>query len=224
MVSRTCEIIAPDGRTLHVYDAGGAGEAGGTVVIWHHGTPQTGEPPVPLVPELGRRGIRCVSYDRPGYGGSARLPGRNVASAAADVAAIADALHIEEFATIGVSSGGPHALACAAFLPGRVTGVVTVAGPAPFGADGLDWFAGMAEAATARMQAGARGRPAIETPLSAAGFPAGGLTVSDLASLVDDCGWLGAVSERAMANGFPGIVDDVLSMVTPSGFHPSKIG
>src|SRR5260221_14057454 len=77
MVSRTCEIIAPDGRTLHVYDTDGAGEAGGTVVIWHHGPPQTREPPVPLVPELGRRGIRCVSYDRPGYGGGARAPARD---------------------------------------------------------------------------------------------------------------------------------------------------
>jgi pimeloyl-ACP methyl ester carboxylesterase len=222
MSGRTCEIIAPDGRLLHVYDTG-AGAGGDTAVIWHHGTPQTGEPPVPLLPELGRRGIRFVSYDRPGYGRSARFQGRTVASAAADVMAIADALDIAEFATIGVSSGAPHALACAALLPGRVTGVVTVAGPAPFGAEGLDWFADMAEVAAARIRAGARGRQAIEAHLAATGFPAGSMTASDLAALVADWRWLGPASERAMANGLPGIVDDLLSVVRPWGFTLSVI-
>jgi len=222
-MARTYEIVAPDGRTLHVYDTGDAEVESDAVVIWHHGTPQIGEPPGPLVSALGQCRMRCVSYDRPGYGGSAPHHGRDVASAAADVAAIADALGIEEFATVGVSSGGPHALACAALLPGRVTGAVNVAGPAPFGADGLDWFAGMADAAAARMHAGLRGRVAIETHLSSTGFAADGLTLSDLTALVDDWRWLGAISQQAMASGFRGVVDDVLSMVTPWGFRPSEI-
>jgi pimeloyl-ACP methyl ester carboxylesterase len=222
-MARTYEIIASDGRALHVYDTGDADGEADAVVIWHHGTPQTGEPPAPLVPTLGQCRIRCISYDRPGYGGSAPHHGRNVAAAAADVAAIVDALNIEEFATIGISSGGPHALACAALLPGRVTGAVNVAGPAPFGADGLDWFAGMGAAAAARMQAGVRGRVAVETHLTSSGFAADVFTLSDLAALVDEWRWLGEVSQQAMANGFPGVVDDVLSMVTPWGFRPSEI-
>lgn len=220
-MTRTYEIIAPDGRTLHVYDTNHAGA--GTVLFWHHGTPQTGEPPAPLIPELERRDIRCISYDRPGYGKSAGLQGRNVAAAAADVTVITDALHITEFATIGVSSGGPHALACAALMPGRVTGVVTVASPAPLDAEGLDWFADMAEAAAARVRAGALGRPELEAHLEATGFPVGSLTTSDLTALVADWRWLSLVSEKAMANGFPGIVDDVMSMATAWGFAPSKI-
>jgi pimeloyl-ACP methyl ester carboxylesterase len=222
-MARTCEIIAHDGRTLRVYDTGDAEVESDTVVIWHHGTPQIGEPPVPLVPAFAQRRMRCISYDRPGYGGSVPHHGRDVASAAEDVAAIADALDIGEFATIGVSSGGPHALACAALLPGRVTGAVTMAAPAPFGADRLDWFAGMGDAAAARMRAGIRGRGAIETHLSTTGFAADVPTRSDLATLVDDWCWLGAISQQAMASGFRGAVDDVLSMVTPWGFHPSEI-
>jgi pimeloyl-ACP methyl ester carboxylesterase len=217
------EIIAPDGRALRVYDTGDAGRTGDAVVIWHHGTPQTGEPPEPLRPALAQRELRCVAYDRPGYGGSAPHVGRDVAAAAADVAAITDALDIGEFATIGISSGAPHALACAALLPGRVTRAVAVAGPAPFRADGLDWFAGMAAGAAARMRAGARGRQAIETHLNLSGFAGDVLPLADLTALVDDWQWLAAVSQQAMAGGFRGAVDDVLCMVEPWGFPLAKI-
>ena len=61
---------------------------------------------------------RLVSYGRPSYGGSRPNAGRDVASAAADVAGLADALEIERFAVMGASGGGPHALACAALLGG----------------------------------------------------------------------------------------------------------
>ena len=82
------DLVLPEGRTLHVYDTGGTG----LPVVWHHGTPNVGEPPEPLLPAAARLGIRWVSYDRPGYGGSSARPGRDVASAAADVATLADAL------------------------------------------------------------------------------------------------------------------------------------
>jgi pimeloyl-ACP methyl ester carboxylesterase len=72
------------------------------------------------------------------YGGSTPHPGRDVASAAADVASIADALGIGRFAVMGDSGGGPHALACAAVLPERVLATVCMSGPAPFDAEGLD--------------------------------------------------------------------------------------
>ena len=89
--------------------------------------------------------IRLISYDRPGYGGSSRYRGRSVADAAADVDRIADALGLDAFAVVGRSGGGPHALACAALLNGRVTrtaGLVSVAHP---DADELDWFDQMTE-------------------------------------------------------------------------------
>ncbi len=81
-----------DGRTLHVYDTGADRTDGRLAVFWHHGTPNIGAPPDPLFLAAARLGIRWVSYDRPGYGGSTPYPDRDVASAAPDVAAVADAL------------------------------------------------------------------------------------------------------------------------------------
>jgi pimeloyl-ACP methyl ester carboxylesterase len=96
-------------RTLHIYDACAGAEAR-IPVIWHHGTSSIGAPPEPLLPAADERGIRWVSYDRPGYGGSTPHPGRDVASAAADVSRVADALGIDQFAVMGYSGGAPHAL------------------------------------------------------------------------------------------------------------------
>jgi pimeloyl-ACP methyl ester carboxylesterase len=90
-----------------------------------------------------RRGIRLVGYDRPGYDRSDRHAGRAVSDAAADAATIADAFGASRFRTWGVSGGGPHALACAALLPDRVIAAATLASVAPYGVEGLDWFAGM---------------------------------------------------------------------------------
>lgn len=150
-----------DGRTLHVYDKGAEDGEGKLAVFWHHGTPNIGAPPEPLFPAAARLGIRWVSYDRPGYSLSTPHPGWDVASAAAHVSGIADALGIDRFAVMGHSGGGSHALACGALLPDRVLGVVSVAGLAPFGAEGLDWFAGMAASGVASLRA-AEGRAAKE--------------------------------------------------------------
>jgi pimeloyl-ACP methyl ester carboxylesterase len=95
---------------------------------------------------LYRLGVRLISYDRPGYGGSSRAPGRSVADAATDVETIADDLGIEEFSVVGRSGGGPHALACAALLPDRVRRTAVLVGLAPSDATGLDWFGGMTDA------------------------------------------------------------------------------
>ena len=91
-------------------------------------------------------GIRLIGFDRAGYGDSSRHAGRNVGAVAADVESIADALGLERFATWGISGGGPHALACAALCDGRLTAAASLAGVAPWGAEGLDWLAGMGEA------------------------------------------------------------------------------
>src|SRR5215210_3425405 len=98
-----------DGRTLHVYDTGDA--YGRLAVFWHHGTPNIGAPPEPLFAAAEDLGIRWVSYDRAGYGRSTPDPGRNLASAAAGVSAVADRLGIDRFALMGHSGGGSHALA-----------------------------------------------------------------------------------------------------------------
>lgn len=128
MVTET-DLALDDGRTLHVYGTGTGDETTGLAVFWQGGTPSTGAPPEPLFAAAAERGIRWVSHDRPGYGGSTPLPGRNVASVAADVASVADALGIGRFAVMGDSGGGPHALACAAVF-GAWSWMGTVAGQA----------------------------------------------------------------------------------------------
>src|SRR5829696_1835953 len=165
MVTQT-DLELGDGRTLHAYDTGADDAAGRLAVFWHHGSPNIGAPPEPLFSAADRLGIRWVSYDRPGYGESTPHPDRDVASAAADVSAVADALGIEQFAVMGHSGGGSHALACAALLPERVLGVVSVAGMAPFSAEGLDWFEGFGPGGAASLRAAAAGRAALEEYLA----------------------------------------------------------
>jgi pimeloyl-ACP methyl ester carboxylesterase len=160
-VVREIDLGLGDGRTLHVYDTGADDADGRLAVFWHHDTPNIGAPPEPLFAASARLGIRWVSYDRPGYGGSSPYRDREVASAADYVSCVADALGIDRFAVMG-SSGGPHALACGALLPERLLGVVSVAGLAPFDAEGLDWFAGMSDSSVASLRAAAEGRAAKE--------------------------------------------------------------
>ncbi|WP_329566679.1 alpha/beta fold hydrolase [Kitasatospora sp. NBC_01266] len=120
------------------------GDPGGRPVFLMHGTPGSRVGPIPRSTVLYNLGVHLISFDRPGYGSSDRLIGRQVASAAADVQAIADELGLERFAVVGRSGGGPHALACGALLPDRVHRVAALVSLAPWNAEGLDWYGGMA--------------------------------------------------------------------------------
>jgi pimeloyl-ACP methyl ester carboxylesterase len=218
-VPTEADLPTPDGRTLHVYDTGGSG----LPVVWHHGTPNVGEPPEPLFPAAARLGVRWLAYDRPGYGGSSPRPGRDVASAAGDVAVLADALGVDRFAVMAHSGGVPHALACAALLPDRVTAAAGVAGPAPFDADGLDWFAGMAASQVASLGAAAAGRAAKERYETEDGGHDPELVPADEAVLAGDWGWLLDVIGPAVVAGPAARIDDDLAFVAPWGFDPARV-
>jgi pimeloyl-ACP methyl ester carboxylesterase len=133
-------VATGDGRELCVEQTG---DLSGRVVLVHWGTPNSRHHYGPAASWAASEGIRLVSYDRPGYGRSSSQPGRTVADCVPDVRAVADALGADRLVVWGISGGGPHALACAALLPDRVAAVATLASPAPFGASGLDYFAGM---------------------------------------------------------------------------------
>jgi pimeloyl-ACP methyl ester carboxylesterase len=132
----------PDGRTLAIEEAG---DPDGHPVLVHEGTPNSRHLYPPAATDAAARGLRLISYDRPGYGGSSPQPGRTVADCAADVRVICADLGIDRLAMWGISGGGPHVLACAALLPDLVTAAASLASPAPMDAEGLDWFAGMGE-------------------------------------------------------------------------------
>jgi pimeloyl-ACP methyl ester carboxylesterase len=222
LVTQELDLTLADGRRLHAYDSG-LPAASGFVVVWHHGTPNIGLPPAPLFPTSERLGIRWVSYDRPGYGGSDALPGRDIASAAGDVAAVVDALGIERFAVMGHSGGGPHAFACAALLPDRVSAAMVGASLAPYGADGLDWFAGMAPSAEAGLRAAAAGRDEKERYEASARDAEPGFIDADWAALGGAWSWFGTVVGPAMRDGPGPLIDDDLAYVAPWGFDPSAI-
>jgi pimeloyl-ACP methyl ester carboxylesterase len=135
-------VQSPDGRTLAVEETG---DPAGWPVLIHNGTPNSRLIYAPIVADAKARGLRLISYDRPGYGGSSPHPGRTVADCAADVRAICATLGIDRLVTWGISGGGPHVLACAALLPDLVVAAASLASLAPLGAQGLDWFAGMGE-------------------------------------------------------------------------------
>jgi pimeloyl-ACP methyl ester carboxylesterase len=226
-------IQLADDRVVHAYDtradgvASSASTAGSTIaVFWHHGSPNIGSPPEPLFAAAEANGLHWVSYDRPGYGGSSPHDGRTVASAAADVAAIADALGIARFAVLGHSGGGPHALACAALLPERVIAAVSVSAPAPFDADGLDWYAGWSPGIAAENRAATGGRAALEAHWAEAepDDPGAFFTKADMAALGGSWSWLAGVAGQAIEQGNEGYLEDTLASVRPWGFSPEAIG
>jgi pimeloyl-ACP methyl ester carboxylesterase len=133
-------VRTPDGRTLAIEDTG---DPAGRPVLVHGGTPCSRNLYPPNVTDAAERGLRLIGYDRPGYGGSTPCPGYSIADCAGDVRAICAALDIDRLAMWGISGGGPYPLACAALLPDLVAAAASLASHAPYGAEGLDWFAGM---------------------------------------------------------------------------------
>ncbi len=80
-------------------------------------------------------GVYYLMADRPGYGGSTRLPHRGIAQFADDLAALLDAQGLERVPVMGTSGGGPHALAFAAVHPEKTSAAAVVVGGAPLQKD-----------------------------------------------------------------------------------------
>jgi len=219
------------GRSLEIVDGG---DPAGLPVIVHNGTPMAAG----IMPghdlDARSKGLRLISYGRPGYGGSPRERGRCVADAATDVRLLADALGLDRFATWGVSGGGPHALATAALLPERVVAAACLAGVAPYDATGLDFLAGMGEGNVVEFGAAVRGEDILGPLLEEmAGHLADATTESmieamssllpavDREALRSDPEFGATFTELgrlAARHGVEGWVDDDLAFVRPWGF------
>ena len=122
-------VTLPDGRVLAYTDIGAPT---GRVVMYFHGAPSSRLDLGFFADELAERDVRVLSTDRPGYGRSSPQPGRDWADWPTDLAVLADHVGVERFAVLGLSSGGPYAVAVAAQLPDRVTAAGVVGGETDF--------------------------------------------------------------------------------------------
>jgi pimeloyl-ACP methyl ester carboxylesterase len=230
-------VNTTDGRALAFEEYG---DPGGTPVFVLHGTPGcrfSGRHPDES--RVADAGLRLITYDRPGYGQSARHKGRRVIDCVADVAAIADELGIERFAVNGGSGGGPHALAVGARLRARVTRVGCDVGVAPHDADDIDWLAGMDPANVQEFEWALAGEdtlvPELEKQANEAIVKVEAdptallsqfeLSPSDRAVLEDPRvqQTLRRSTKESFANGVWGWVDDDLAFTEPWGFDVEEL-
>lgn len=234
MDTATHFITTPDGRQIYVIESG---KRHGIPVLVHSGTPGAGMLHRSWTEDAAARGMRLITYDRPGYGESSPHRGRTVASVAADVAEIAEHLRIKRLLIWGVSGGGPHALACAALLPDLVAAAAALASPAPHDADDLDWLSGMGEDNLAEFGAALQGRAPLAafiqaavpglleaTPASLIAAMRTLLSPPDVAALNEEnASYLIETMQRAVQESSDGWIDDDLAFTTPWGFDPAQI-
>ncbi len=227
-------ISSGAGRTLEYL---AEGPPDGLPLVLHHGTPSGAVRCAPIFEAAAQRGLRVLLPSRPGYGGSTPLPGRRIADVAADVGTLLDAIGAGHFVTVGWSGGGPHALACAALLPGRCLGAATVAGVAPYDAAGLDWTAGMSEENIAEFGIAARGVTELDAFLTRAAGELARVTGAEVAdafagllSEVDRAALAGGLadylaesSRYAVSAGIAGWRADDLAFLADWGFRPDDV-
>jgi pimeloyl-ACP methyl ester carboxylesterase len=223
------DVTLRDGRTLHVYDAG---DPNGNVLVEHHGTPGSGVAYSPDLELARERGLRIVTYDRAGYGGSTPNPGRSVADVVPDIEDVLDHFGIERYASLGASGGCPHSFACGARSE-RCIAAAAIASPTPYPADGLDWLAGMGDQNIEEFGLALEGADAVvpyiereaaefakATPEQIKDVLVTLLPPVDAAVLTGDrANHAKRMFDRAIAHGIAGWRDDDLAFVKPWGFE-----
>jgi pimeloyl-ACP methyl ester carboxylesterase len=226
-------VRLPDGRRL---DLRVSGPAGGFPLVFHYGTPGAATPVRAVERAVHARGLRLVTTSRPGYGGSSPQPGRRVVDVAADTAAVLAAIGADRCLVAGWSGGGPHALACGARL-GAAAAVLVIAGGAVYGAEGLDWMAGMGEENVAEFSAALAGEDQLRSFLLAAreqvkDVTAAGIVASlqtllpdvDRAVLTGEFGEdLAAMFREAVRTGVEGWFEDDIALTRSWGFGLEEI-
>ena len=231
-------VTLPDGRLVAYIDGG---DPAGYPVLGLHGTPGCRLNRLPDDSVYARAGARYITTDRAGYGQSSRHRGRSVADEAADVRAVADLLGLDRFSVVGGSGGGPHALACAALLDGRVERVACQSSLAPLGAGGMrrdEWLDEMVPESAQALEWAEAGEAFLAAEILSAQARMEQQLLSDPASFLGEGMGEGdreilarpevvAVFTRIMAeqaaHGVGGSVDDTLAFARPWGFDLSAI-
>jgi pimeloyl-ACP methyl ester carboxylesterase len=226
-------LTFPDGRQL---DYRVSGPDGATPLVFHHGTPGSVVPVRAIERAAHARGLRLVTFSRPGYGESSRKSGRRVVDVVADTAAVLAAIGATESYIAGWSGGGPHTLACAARLDG-VQAALVIAGVGPSTATDLDFLAGMGQDNLDEFGEAAAGGDRIRAYLDAARPGLQNATAADLitemasllpdvdrAALTDEYGEdMAASFHEALRIGVDGWLDDDLAFLDDWGFGLDEI-
>lgn len=227
------QVTLPDERRIDVYVSG---PEGGFPLVFHHGTPGSGTPIRALERAAHKRGLRLIAASRPGYGGSSRHEGRRVVDVVPDTEAVLQALGADRCMVAGWSGGGPHALACAARLPG-VFATLVIASVAPSDGEGLDWMANMGQGNVDEFGAAKEGPGALRhfldgerehmKEVSAENIVASLeslLPEVDRAVLTDEFAEdLAASLHEGLREGVDGWLDDDLAFLSPWGFDFGEI-
>ena len=214
-----------------------SGPEGAPVLLFNGGTPGGSSQLAPMARGAHALGLRLVTWSRPGYGTSTRRPGRIVADAVDDAAAVLDHLGVDTCLVAGWSGGGPHALATGALLADRVRGVLCIAGVAPYDAEGLDFLAGMGEDNIEEFGAALKGEDALRAWLDNVRPELVAVTPDDVAASldtllppVDEAVLTGEFAEhlaesfrQAVSAGVDGWLDDDLAFTRPWGFDLGAI-
>jgi pimeloyl-ACP methyl ester carboxylesterase len=227
-------IDLPDGRSLDLHVSG---PEAGTPLVFHHGTPGSAGQFRAIQRAAHKRGLRLVTFSRPGYGASTRQPGRRVVDAAADVAAVLAHLGAPRCIVAGWSGGGPHALATGARLREQVAGILCIAGVAPYDSAGLNFLDGMGQQNIDEFALALKGEEALRPSHEA---EAVGMRNTDAAGLIEAMTTLLPDVDRAvltaefgqdmaanfaegLRTGVDGWVDDDLAFVAAWGFTMAQI-
>ena len=120
-----------DGRSLSFARFG---DPSGKPVFYFHGFPGSRLEPQSNHDAFLKAGIQLLALDRPGIGHSTRKNKRKLLDWPDDVVEIAKILKLEKFSILGVSGGGPYALACARAIPGYLNKVTVACGLGPIDA------------------------------------------------------------------------------------------
>ena len=117
-----------DGRSMGVLEVG---QAAGVPVFHFHGSGSSRLEAVLVADAAKKAGVRLIALDRPGVGQSDPCHRDRLLDWPEKVVEVADALKIRKFAVLGMSAGGPYAVACAATIPHRLTGCALICSVAP---------------------------------------------------------------------------------------------
>ena len=227
------QVTMADGRVL---DAWIDSDAGGEPFVFHFGTPSSGMPFAGHLSAARQRGLRWISWSRPGYGSSTRFEGRVVADAVEDTHDVLNQLGLDKAYVAGWSGGGPHALACAALMPDRVLGVSTLASVGPFSGvedlESLDFLADMGAENIEEFGAAVEGPQALAKFMDQVWPATQHVTTADIADnfgdLIDEVDrgvltgefaeYLAADMREGLRESYFGWMDDDLAFVRPWGF------